>query len=672
MNEIEHPSTDCCPAARGLKMLGAILLPLSLVGVALWWADRAEPRAHAATSVMTSGASTDSGTSATATPTTHPIAIVPASPVAGINAVDVEGMIHPLADTTAKAIGLVFLNTECPICSSYAPQLSRLATEQAKAGVLIYGIISDPTVTRAAAAAYEKSYKITFPLLFDASGELAKALKPGTTPEAFVLDKRGQVRYHGRIDDAWADLFKPRLNVTHHEFTDALAAVAAGRAPEVMKTDPVGCVFEAWERHSSQSQVTFCRDIAPIVNANCVTCHRPGEVAPFALTSYEEAAKHAKQIARVTDERVMPPWKAEPNFGHFRDERRLTPTEMTLIGTWAATGAPRGDSADLPPLPKFPSDWALGQPDMVLTMPKPFTVPASGRDIYRCFVLPMNIPDDRYVTAVEFRPDAKTVVHHALFFLDNSGKAAGLAAANTDGQPGYRSFGGIGFAPSGGLGGWAPGVEPSFLPDGVGQAVRRGANGVDLLLQVHYHPDGKEHTDQSRIGLYFAKKPVTRIAISIPIQTSNIDIPAGESHYVRAKSIILPTDVTVIGMFPHMHLIGKEMKVTATLPDGTVEPLIWIRDWQFQWQNQYHYVDPIILPKGTRVDVEAIYDNSENNPDNPNTPPKRVRHGEQTTDEMCICFAQILVPNGPGLQGLRQALRQRFLHPNDTSAKAPS
>lgn len=623
-------------------------MPLLTLAVAAWMPNRPAGAATATGGLM---------------PATQP------SGVAGIKSVDVNGVAHTLADTPAKAIGLIFLNTECPISSSYVPILNPLAAGQAKAGVPVYGVISDPTVTRAAAAKFQQEYKITFPILFDASGELARALKPDTTPEAFVVDRYGAVQYHGRIDDGWADLTKPRLNVTHHEFTDALAAVGAERKPTVAKTAAVGCVFEAWSGQGSQKKVTFSRDIAPIVNANCVACHRAGEVAPFPLTSYEEVAKHAKQIARVTGDRIMPPWKPEENYGHFCNERRLTEPEIALIGDWAKSGAPEGDKIDLPPLPQFSSDWALGQPDLVVSMPKPFKIPAGGRDIYRCFVLPLDVPEDKYVTAVEFRPGAKSVVHHALFFLDNSGAARKLETANTDGQPGYRSFGGPGIAPSGGLGGWAPGVVPNFLPDGIGQAVRRGANGVDLMLQVHYHPDGKEHMDQSRVALYFSKKPVGRIAVSIPLQTRDIDIPAGESHYVRTKSITLPADVTVIGMFPHMHLVGKQMKVTATLPSGEVEPLIWIKDWQFQWQDQYRFVDPIKLPRGTRVDVEAIYDNSANNPDNPNSPPKRVRHGEQTTDEMCICFAQILVPNAPGMTNLREKFRQQFL--NQGAAKKP-
>ena len=356
---------------------------------------------------------------------------------------DIEGHHFSL---DGKVAAVVFLNPECPISRKEISTLNEIASASAAAPVV--GVISDPTVTREAAAKFIKEFGVKFTLLFDASGDLATRFKPAHTPEAYVIDKAGAVQYSGRIDDAFVAVGKQREVVTSHDLRDALAAVAAGKAPKEAKTTSVGCVFEAWKGSGTiPAKVTYARDIAPILNANCVTCHRPGEVAPFSLLDYSHVKKHAEQIAELTQSHYMPPWKAKAGFGHFADERRLTDREVELIQRWKAEGATEGDKADLPPAPVFSSEWALGKPDKVLTMAEPFDVPASGRDVYRAFVIPLDLPEDTYVIGVDFRPGAKTVVHHALFYLDGSKKARELDAA--DPGPGYASFGGPGFAPNG-------------------------------------------------------------------------------------------------------------------------------------------------------------------------------------------------------------------------------
>ena len=586
-----------------------------------------------------------------AVPATGP-ATAPVAMTEPLRGVDVQGVSHSLAyEPAVRATAVVFVSTQCPISNKYVPELNRIAGAHKDDAVRIFAVLSDPTLTRAAAAQYVKEYQITYPVLFDASGELARRLAPTQTPEAIVLDATGEVKYRGRIDDLWVDLRKQKIAAETHDLNDALTAVAAGKAPQTVKTPVIGCYFEAWKPGPTPTKVTYTRDIAPILNANCVQCHREGEIAPFPLTGYSDAMKHAKQMSRVTDERLMPPWKAEPGFGHFTDERRLTKQQIELIADWASAGAPEGDAADLPPPPKFTGEWTLGEPDMVLSMPANFTVPAAGRDVYRVFALPMDVPEDKYLVAFQFKPGAATVVHHALLFLDDKHQARTMSEASKDGLPGYQSFGGIGFVPSGGIGGWAPGATPYFLPDGVGKPIHKGA---DAIMQIHYHPDGKPHTDQSKLALYFAKKPVTKRAQSFMVMNRSIDIPAGEAHYVRTATLgPIPFDVTLMGVTPHMHLVGKKMKVTATKPDGTVVPIINITDWDFRWQDQYRYAEAIKLPKGTIVNLEAIYDNSTSNPDNPNSPPKRVVRGEQTTNEMCICFMNYTIdgsaPAGTGI-----------------------
>lgn len=547
---------------------------------------------------------------------------------------DLEG--HSVS-LDGKVAAVVFLNPECPISRSEVATLNKIAADAKGASVL--GVISDPSVTRSAASAFAKSFQVKFPLLFDASGDLAARFKPDHTPEAYVIDTGGKVHYSGRIDDAFAAVGKQREVVTSHDLRDALTAVSEGKEPPHATTQSVGCVFESWNDSGAvPSKVTYTRDIAPILNANCVTCHRPGEVAPFSLLDYSHVKKHAEQIAELTQSHYMPPWKAQADFGHFADERRLTDREINLIKRWVASDAPEGDSADLPPPPVFSSGWSLGQPDKVVTMAEPFDVPASGRDVYRAFVVPLDLPEDTYVVGVDFRPGAKSVLHHALFYLDGSKKARELDAA--DPGPGYTSFGGPGFTPVGSLGGWAPGASPSLIENDTARYVPANS---DLVIQVHYHPDGQPHKDQSSLAIYFAKKPVKHLISSLALITRQIDITPGDTNYHRDLSVELPMDVTLDGIIPHMHLIGREMKVQATTPDGKLVPLIHITDWDFKWQDQYRYAEPVHLPKGTRIDMTARYDNSTNNLANPNSPPKRVHWGEETTDEMCICFLQLAV-----------------------------
>ena len=383
--------------------------------------------------------------------------------------------------------------------------------------------------------------------------------------------------------------------------------------------------------------VTYTRHIASLLWKNCAGCHRPGEIGPFPLLTYQDAAKRADFLASITAERRMPPWKAESGFGRFHGERRLTDQEIELLAKWAAAGAPEGDPADLPEAPKFVDGWSLGQPDLVLEMAEPFIVPADGRDVYRCFVIPISLDENKTVAAVEFRPGNRRVVHHALLFLDANGVARKKDEAEPG--PGYASFGGPGFLPTGGLGGWAPGTMPRRLPEGTGGFLRRGS---DLVLQVHYHPSGKPETDRSSVGIYFTKQPATKLIGGLAIRSRTLNIPPGEKqHRVTAESEALPVDVNVLAVAPHMHLLGRQIKVTAETPAGETVPLVWIKDWDFNWQGGYGFVEPVRLPKGSIVHVEAEYDNSADNPHNPSSPPRRVRWGEQTTDEMCLVGVQV-------------------------------
>jgi mono/diheme cytochrome c family protein len=400
---------------------------------------------------------------------------------------------------------------------------------------------------------------------------------------------------------------------------------------------------------------TFNKDIAPILYQNCATCHRPGEVAPFSLLTYQDAAKRAPLIAAVTQNRVMPPWKPEPGYGSFLNERRLSDDQLALLRAWAKAGAPEGDARDKPAPPVFAEGWEAGQPDKILTMGQKFTVAADGPDQYRCVVLPLNNDSELYVSGLEFRPGNRRVVHHALFYLDSFGAGRKLAAASPDGS--YACFGGPGFPPSGLLGGWAPGASPPPNQPALALPVPKG---TDVVIQLHYHPDGKPEQDQSALGLKLSGPP-SKGRTGIILSSRRLDIPAGESHYVVKTGVTVPRDLDVYGVTPHAHYLATDMKATAHLPDGTDQPLIWIKDWDFNWQGQYRYKEPLHLPKGTRIDLEYVYDNSDRNPHNPSHPPVHVTYGEQTKDEMALLFLGVSLPSLDDVRPFRQAMRTQYM-----------
>ena len=409
------------------------------------------------------------------------------------------------------------------------------------------------------------------------------------------------------------------------------------------------------ETNASAAAPTFNRDVAPILYKNCSSCHRPGEVAPFALLTYDDAAKRARQIAAVTQARFMPPWKAEPGYGHFLNERRLTDQQIATLRDWASNGAPEGDASQKPAPPKFSNGWQIGQPDQIVAMTQPYSLPAEGPDVFRCFVIPLKATQDEYVSQVEFRPGNRRVVHHAILFLDKTGQAH--TREKVPGE-GYSCVGGPGLAISGGLGGWAPGATPVEYREGVSQIIPKGA---ELVMQIHYHLSGKPEQDDSQVGIKFSKNPPVKGLALITVGNASIDIPAGEGHYVVKASATVPMDAEVLSVFPHAHYLCKDMKVDATLPDGTVVPLIWIKDWDFNWQGAYRYADPIKLPKGTEISMTYTYDNSAANPRNPSNPPAEVKFGEQTTNEMAFTFVQLTVDNPADAVEFQRDAEAQFL-----------
>jgi hypothetical protein len=424
----------------------------------------------------------------------------------------------------------------------------------------------------------------------------------------------------------------------------------------------------AAEGTAAPAAVTFNEHVAPIIFQNCTSCHRHGEAAPFPLTNYQEVKKRASLITKVTKSRFMPPWHAEPCDVAFADVRRLNDAQIQMLQDWVKAGLPEGDSAKLPKLPTFPQGWQLGQPDLIVKMPRAYKVRADGRDIYRNFVVPLNLKEDKWVRAIEFRPTATKSVHHTLFFLDTTGSARKMDEASA--VPGFSAMGrftrGSGLGGSSltgsGLGGWAVGAAPPQLPEGLAYKVPKGS---DLILSTHFHPSGKEEMEQSVVGLYFARERPKQSFANIQLPPvfgalAGVNIPAGAKKYTKKDAFVLPVDVKAFGASAHAHYLGKDITMTAKLPDGTVKQLLVIKKWDFNWQEQYNYKDFVYLPKGTRLEGTVIWDNSADNPNNPNNPPRRVRWGKESTDEMGSVTLKVVAVHESDMPQLRQAIQKHL------------
>ncbi len=385
--------------------------------------------------------------------------------------------------------------------------------------------------------------------------------------------------------------------------------------------------------------VTFAKDVAPILFSACVECHRPGGSGPFSLLSYASARQHAGQIVTVTRSRYMPPWKAEPGYGGpFVGQHPLSDGDLDLLQRWAEEGAIEGDPRDLPPAPKLATGWELGQPDLVVTLPDAYHLQASGTDVFRVFVVPVPVNDVRYVRGLEFHPGNPKVVHHANIRIDRT--SASRAMDEADPEPGYediilRSA----QYPDGHFLGWTPGQVRPLLPKGLAWRLEPH---TDLVVEIHMQPDGKPELVNPEIGLFFGSDPPDRVPLMLRLGNQRIDIAAGDPAYTIADSYVLPVDVELEAVQPHAHYRAREIRGMATLPDGTTKWLIYIKDWDFRWQHVYQLVSPYWLPKGTTLSMRYTYDNSADNPHNPQLPPQHVTWGQRSKDEMGDLWIQVL------------------------------
>lgn len=540
-----------------------------------------------------------------------------------------------------KAIVLLFLSFECPVSNSYSQTLVQMAKKYEGKNVHFLGISSDPLVGHAELVKQAKAFGLSFPVLHDPKQTVANACKAKMTPEAFVLDHNNVLRYRGRIDNAYYRRLKRNVKVTSHDLQNAIDDLLNGKSVRVPATKAIGCPIFRELTTKKTGKVTYYRDVLPILQNRCQECHRPGEVGPFSLLTYRQAVNWAEDIKLYTQSGEMPPWKVVEGI-RFHNERKLSKKEIDTLAAWVDTKTPEGDPKDAPAPRKFVTGWELGKPDMILETGE-MTVGASGPDIFRCFVLPTNLKEDKYVTAIEVRPGNSRVVHHTLNYIDKTGAGRRLeekaqkkqTGKEKDHGPGYSQRMGIGFRAQGGLGGWAPGQRGRHLPEDSYYLLPKGS---DVVMQVHYHRTGRVEKDSTKIGLYFAKKPVKTRLQGMVIPGRFWWIPANVKDYKVKGTIEVLNDCKLHSIMPHMHMIGKKIKVTLIPKNGTEQTLLSIHDWDYNWQETYFLDKPLELKAGMKLRVDAVYDNSRSNPQNPFNPPRVVTFGEQTTNEMCFVF----------------------------------
>ena len=414
----------------------------------------------------------------------------------------------------------------------------------------------------------------------------------------------------------------------------------------------------------AQPRLTFTRDIAPIIWSRCASCHRPGEIGPFSLLTYDDVRRRAAQIAAVTARRIMPPWKPVAGKGEFQNERRLTDRELQMLQRWIAEGAAEGSAADRGQAPPLWNDgWQLGAPDLVVRMPEEYPVPADGTDVFRTFVIPIPVSGPRYVRAIEFHPGNARVVHHANLGVDRTRSSRQLDAR--DPEPGYAgSMERDARYPEGQLLGWTPGQAPHPAPDGTQWRLEPGS---DLVVQLHLQPTGKIERVGVTVGFFFTDQAPSRTPVGLRLGSETIDIPPGAPEYVVADRYQLPVDVEVLAVQPHAHNLARRMEATAELPDGTTRWLIAIDDWDFRWQDVYRYAAPFVLPRGTRLSMRYTYDNSAANPRNPRHPPARVVWGQNTSEEMGDLWLQV-IPRVAADEPILTADFRRKAHAEDLAA----
>jgi peroxiredoxin len=551
--------------------------------------------------------------------------------VADFTLQDHRGKSHSLSELTDKPIVvLAFLGVECPLAKQYGAQLGKLAKEYEDKNVAFLGLDSNSQDSLTQLAAFVRQHEIEFPVLKDLGNQVADKLGVKRTPEVLVLDKDRIVRYSGRIDDQYGIGYvkdKPQ----REDLRIAVDELLAGKAVSVAKTESSGCLIGRVRDPKAGAAVTYSNQIARLFQDRCIECHRAGEIGPFSLDNYKRAAGWADMILEVVNDGRMPPWHADPKYGKFRNDRRLTDDEKRLIKDWVTAGAPEGDPKDLPAPKTFTDGWQLEKaPDAVISMrAKPFDVPAEGVVRYQYFMADSGFKEDKWIKAHEVIPGNRAVVHHVLVF------AKSPKDRDVPGEGGLSGF----------LASYVPGLRSEPYPPGMAKRIPAGSQ---IVFQIHYTPNGSKQQDITRLGLVFMDESEVQYEVRTTSAVQRrINIPPGDDNWrAEATSFGSPAGSLLLGYSPHMHLRGKSFSYEAVFPDDKKEMLLDVPHYDFNWQTFYRLSESRPLPPGTKLHAVAHFDNSESNLSNPN-PKKTVRWGDQTWDEMMIGYFDLAIPRDP-------------------------
>ncbi|HEV3384409.1 MAG TPA: redoxin family protein, partial [Gemmata sp.] len=550
---------------------------------------------------------------------------------------DLSGKVGKLSDfRTAKLTVVAFTSTSCPISKKYTPSLARLEKDYTAKGVAFLFINPIATDTPDAKAFAGRN-------VHDTDGKLTAAFSATATTEVFVLDSTRTVVYCGAVDDQYG-LGYSRDQPRNRYLAVAIDEALAGKLPFTAATEAPGCTLEPDPQKIQPVAQTYHARIERIVQANCIECHRAGGVAPFSLEKYEDVVSHKGIIKNVVERGTMPPWfataSAKGQHSAFANDRSLTENDKKDLLAWFADDLKKGDPSEAPLSRKYDSGWLIGKPDAVFQIPKPIAVKAEGTMPYQNVTVETNLDEDKWVQALEVQPTAREVVHHVLvhaipkgaFPLRNPGAGA-LRPAAEDGRDEAQGFFAI----------YVPGNSSLIYPEGYAKKLPKGCT---LRFQIHYTPNGKATSDQTKFGMVFAKEPPRHEVKVFGIINRSFEIPAGNDNYKVSASITVPFDAHILAFAPHMHLRGKAARYELKTQGTQTATLLDVPHYDFNWQLLYRFAAPVFAPRGSNLSFTAWYDNSEGNPANPD-PKKTVKWGQQTYDEMHLGYVEYFV-DGPG------------------------
>ena len=514
-----------------------------------------------------------------------------------------------------RALVLVFLGADCPISNLYVPELLDMEKKYRTKEVQFIAVYANEHEDFDQVAMHSYDRGIPFPVLKDFGQRLAGVLGVERVPAVVVLDRDFVLRYRGRINDRYGAGVR-RQKASRDDLAEAVEDVRAGKKVRVAETDADGCLLDRASKIPAHKGITYTKHVAPILQKRCQVCHCPEQAAPFALMTYEDAVKHARMLKEVTTQRRMPPWHADPRHGKFVNARRLTDKEIETLASWVDAGTPRGDDKDMPKPIKRVTGWSMGKPELVLEMPQEFEVPADGVLPYKHFTIDPGFKEDMWVEKAEARPGASSVVHHLVVYILKPGQE----------QP-FDNEGNMNI-----LVGWAPGDLALACPSETGLCIPKGSK---LMFELHYTPNGTAIKDRSKIGIIFHKKKPKYELLMNSFLNESIRIPPRDPHYRADATMRFRADARILSFVPHMHWRGKDYFYELIYPDGRKRTLLSVPRWDFNWQAAYVFAEPIKVPKGSRLHAIAHWDNSRNNPYNPD-PNKEVRFGLQTWEEMMV------------------------------------